>query len=228
MEIFEKWLDELAKNLHGISFEDREDILESYREQMNEMLCCGVSETDILSKLGSPKKVAKEVLDSLLPDVDTEEPTIIQRNQIQESHLVKRLLPIAVIGGCLLIAIGSLFVMARLVMGGLIISTVSVGLMIAILFGAMIPLNLAVTSGYIGLMARNSHKRGWVRKKGIERYLIVSSVVAIIVGSAVFVGSIYTNPILKQSFFDGRLFDLLEVRSHGLLDFDDLFEIDLD
>lgn len=168
MEIFEKWLDELAKDLHGISVEDREDILESYREQMNEMLSCGVSEADILSKLGSPKKVAKEVLDSLLPDVDTEEPTIIQRNQIQESHLVKRLLPIAVIGGCLLIAIGSLFVMARLVMGGLIISTVSVGLMIAILFGAMIPLNLAVTSGYIGLMDRNSHKRRWMRKKGLK------------------------------------------------------------
>ena len=228
MEIFEKWLDELAKDLHGISVEDREDILESYREQMNEMLCCGVSETDILSKLGSPKKVAKEVLDSLLPDVDTEEPTIIQRNQIQESHLVKRLLPIVVMGCCLLIAIGSLLVMARLVIGGLMISTVSIGLMVAIFFSAMIPLNLAVTSGYIGFLARNSHKRGWMRKKGIERYLIISSLVAIVIGSAIFIGSVCTHPILKQSFFEGRLFDLIEVRSHGLLDFEDLFEIDLD
>ena len=47
MEIFEKWLDELAKDLHGISVEDREDILESYREQRNEMLSCGVSESFI-------------------------------------------------------------------------------------------------------------------------------------------------------------------------------------
>lgn len=65
-------------------------------------------------------------------------------------------------------------------------------------------------------------------KKGIERYLIISSLVAIVIGSAIFVGSVCTPPLLKQSFFEGRLFDLLEVRSHGLLDFEDLFEIDLD
>lgn len=45
-------------------------------------------------------------------------------------------------------------------------------------------------------------------------------------GSAVFVGSIYTNPFLKQGVSEGELFDLIEERSQGILDFDDLFEID--
>lgn len=108
--------------------------------------------------------MVKEVLDS----VDTEELPTIQSNQIQDSHLIKKLLPIVVMGCCLLVAIGSLLVMARLVIGGLMISTVSVGLMVAICFTAMIPLNLAVTSGYIGLMDRNSHKRRWMRKKGLK------------------------------------------------------------
>ena len=60
MEILNQWLEELAGDLQRISPEDREAILESYREQINEMVSCGLKETDILYDTGSPGPVKNE------------------------------------------------------------------------------------------------------------------------------------------------------------------------
>ena len=65
MNIFNQWLQELSQELKGISEDDRADILESYKEQINEMMVLELTEEEILSKLGSPKKVAQEVRESL-------------------------------------------------------------------------------------------------------------------------------------------------------------------
>ena len=47
MEILNQWLEELAGDLQRISPEDREAILESYREQINEMVSCGIKESEL-------------------------------------------------------------------------------------------------------------------------------------------------------------------------------------
>ena len=226
MEILNQWLEELAGDLQRISPEDREAILESYREQINEMVSCGIKESDILSEIGSPKQVAKEVLESFIVDEALEEEVNVWKGPSRETNRGKQLFGIAVMGICLFIACWSFLMTLRLVIGGFFISLISLGLMIALFFAAIVAFNLTIASGYVGWLVWNREKRERVRKKGIERYLIISSVVAIIVGSAVFVGSIYTNPFLKQGVSEGELFDLIEERSQGILDFDDLFEID--
>ena len=54
----------VISKLQGISEDDRKDILESYEEQINEMIDLKINEREILSKLGSPKKVAQEIKQS--------------------------------------------------------------------------------------------------------------------------------------------------------------------
>ena len=70
MSILNQWLEELYQELQGISEDDRQDIVESYEEQINEMIELNVNEHEILSKLGSPKKVAQEIKQSFT-DTDT-------------------------------------------------------------------------------------------------------------------------------------------------------------
>ena len=69
MNVLNQWLEELYQELQGISEDDRKDILESYEEQINEMIDLKINEREILSKLGSPKKVAQEIKQSF---TDTE------------------------------------------------------------------------------------------------------------------------------------------------------------
>ena len=52
MNIFNQWLEELNRELEGISEEDRTEILDSYKEQINEMKQLNIKEEQILSKLG--------------------------------------------------------------------------------------------------------------------------------------------------------------------------------
>ena len=66
MNVLNQWLEELYQELQGISEDDRKDILESYEEQINEMIDLKINEREILSKLGSPKKVAQEIKHHLL------------------------------------------------------------------------------------------------------------------------------------------------------------------
>lgn len=51
-EYFNQWLEELHRELQGISEEDRTEILDSYKEQINEMKQLNIKEEQILSKLG--------------------------------------------------------------------------------------------------------------------------------------------------------------------------------
>ena len=86
MEILNQWLEELAGDLQRISPEDREAILESYREQINEMVSCGIKESDILSEIGSPKQVAKEVLESFIVDEALEEEVNVWKGPSRETN----------------------------------------------------------------------------------------------------------------------------------------------
>lgn len=62
-----------------------------------------------------------------------------------------------------------------------------------------------------------------MRKKGLECYLIISSIIAIIIiGSSV--TTVLSNPVIKQNFQQGTLLDLIEMQSRGLLELDDLFD----
>lgn len=56
----QNWLEALKKELKQLPEDDREDILDNYREQISQMLAEGSTEDEILQRLGSPKDVAKE------------------------------------------------------------------------------------------------------------------------------------------------------------------------
>lgn len=66
MNVLNQWLEELYQELQGISEDDRKDILESYEEQINEMIDLKINEREILSKLGSPKKLHRRLNNHLL------------------------------------------------------------------------------------------------------------------------------------------------------------------
>ena len=48
MNVLNQWLEELYQELQGISEADRKDILESYAEQINEMIDLKINEREIL------------------------------------------------------------------------------------------------------------------------------------------------------------------------------------
>ena len=56
----QNWLEALKKELKQLPEDDREDILDNYREQISQMLAEGSTEDEILQRLVSPKDVAKE------------------------------------------------------------------------------------------------------------------------------------------------------------------------
>ncbi|MBP3908382.1 MAG: hypothetical protein J6D33_05595 [Turicibacter sp.] len=63
-----------------------------------------------------------------------------------------------------------------------------------------------------------------MRKKGLECYLIISSIIAIIIIIGSSVTTVLSNPVIKQNFQQGTLLDLIEMQSRGLLELDDLFD----
>ena len=46
MNVLNQWLEELYQELQGISEDDRKDILESYEEQINEMIDLKINERE--------------------------------------------------------------------------------------------------------------------------------------------------------------------------------------
>ena len=63
-----------------------------------------------------------------------------------------------------------------------------------------------------------------MRKKGLERYLIISSIASIVIIVVSFVSATFYNPTIKQSLQYGAVSDLIEMQSRGLLELDDLFD----
>lgn len=63
-----------------------------------------------------------------------------------------------------------------------------------------------------------------MRKKGLELYLILSSLVAVIIVIVCSVVTVSSNIVIKQSLHQGVLFDLIELKSQGMIELDDLFD----
>ena len=63
-----------------------------------------------------------------------------------------------------------------------------------------------------------------MRKKGLELYLIFSSLVAVIIVIVCSVVTVSSNIVIKQSLHQGVLFDLIELKSQGMIELDDLFD----
>lgn len=63
-----------------------------------------------------------------------------------------------------------------------------------------------------------------MRKKGLERYLIISSIASIVIIVVSFVSVTFYNPIIKQSLQYGAVSELIEQYSLGLIDLEDLFD----
>ena len=63
-----------------------------------------------------------------------------------------------------------------------------------------------------------------IRKKGLELYLIISSLVAVIIVIVCSVVTVSSNIVIKQSLHQGVLFDLIELKSQGMIELDDLFD----
>ena len=63
-----------------------------------------------------------------------------------------------------------------------------------------------------------------MRKKGLERYLIISSIASIVIIVVSFVSATFYNPTIKQSLKYGAVSELIEQYSLGLIDLEDLFD----
>ena len=63
-----------------------------------------------------------------------------------------------------------------------------------------------------------------MRKKGLERYLIISSISSIVIIVVSFVSATFYNPTNKQSLQYGAVSELIEQYSLGLIDLEDLFD----
>ena len=63
-----------------------------------------------------------------------------------------------------------------------------------------------------------------MRKKGLELYLIISSLVAVIIVIVCSVVTVSSNIVIKKSLHQGVLFDLIELKSQGMIELDDLFD----
>ena len=57
-----------------------------------------------------------------------------------------------------------------------------------------------------------------MRKKGLERYLIISSIASIVIIVVSFVAATFYNPTIKQSLQYGAVSELIEQYSLGLID----------
>ena len=67
-----------------------------------------------------------------------------------------------------------------------------------------------------------------MRKKGLERYLLISSIASILIVVVSFMSATFYNPVIKQSLQYGEISDLIEHYSLGLVELDDLFDGFLD
>ena len=63
-----------------------------------------------------------------------------------------------------------------------------------------------------------------MRKKGLERYLIISSIASIVIIVVSFVSATFYNPTIKQSLHYVAVSELIEQYSLGLIDLEDLFD----
>ena len=155
MSILNQWLEELYQELQGISEDDRQDIVESYEEQINEMIELNVNEHEILSKLGSPKKVAQEIKQSFT-DTETisesKEQPVFHAEEKTSDDVIKKGLLIFVFIITLFISLFFFITALRLIIGGILLFQLSFGLMFAVLGLGVVFLNLGIATFYIGYL----------------------------------------------------------------------------
>lgn len=155
MSILNQWLEELYQELQGISEDDRQDILESYEEQINEMIELNVNENEILSKLGSPKKVAQEIKQSFT-ETETmsehKEQPVFHAEEKTSDDVIKKGLLIFVFIITLFISLFFFITALRLIIGGILLFQLSFGLMFAVLGLGVVFLNLGIATFYIGYL----------------------------------------------------------------------------
>lgn len=170
MTIFNQWLRELGQELQDISEDDRSDILDSYEEQINEMIEANMDEEELLFKLGSPKKVAQEVRESLNYTCESlefkESSSEVRQSSKDESpkskdllsevrrksngDMMKQMMKVCLLLLSLFVVLSLLMISIRLIIGGIFLSSVSIGLVVAMISLAVLFLNAAVTLIYIG------------------------------------------------------------------------------
>ena len=155
MSILNQWLEELYQELQGISEDDRQDIVESYEEQINEMIELNVNEHEILSKLGSPKKVAQEIKQSFTDTETISEPenqVVFNVGEKTSDDVIKKGLLIFVFIITLFISLFFFITALRLIIGGILLFQLSFGLMFAVLGLGVVFLNLGIATFYIGYL----------------------------------------------------------------------------
>ncbi len=172
MTIFNQWLRELTQELQDISEDDRADILDSYEEQINEMIELNVNEEEILFKLGSPKKVAQEVRESLnytheslefkdsSPEVrqSSKDESLKSKDFLSEvrrksnGDVMRQIVKICLLVLSLLVVLSLLMLSIRLIIGGIFLSSVSMGLVIAMTSLAFLFFNAGLTLIYISYL----------------------------------------------------------------------------
>ena len=155
MSILNQWLEELYQELQGISEDDRQDIIESYEEQINEMIELNVNEHEILSKLGSPKKVAQEIKQSFTDTDTVSEPkqqVVFNAGEKTGDDVIKKGLLIFVFIITLFISLFFFITALRLIIGGSLLFQLSFGLMFAVLGLGVVFLNLGIATFYIGYL----------------------------------------------------------------------------
>ena len=155
MSILNQWLEELYQELQGISEDDRQDILESYEEQINEMIELNVNENEILSKLGSPKKVAQEIKQSFTDTETISEPKeqpVFHAEEKTSDDVIKKGLLIFVFIITLFISLFFFITALRLIIGGILLFQLSFGLMFAVLGLGVVFLNLGIATFYLGYL----------------------------------------------------------------------------
>ena len=155
MSILNQWLEELYQELQGISEDDRQDIVESYEEQINEMIELNINEHTILSKLGSPKTVAQEIKQSFT-DTDTvsesKKQVVFNDGEKPSDDVVKKGLLIFVLIIILLMSLFFFITAIRLVIGGILLFQLSFGIMFGVLGLGIIFLNLGIATFYISYL----------------------------------------------------------------------------
>ena len=155
MSILDQWLEELYQELQGISEDDRQDIVESYEEQINEMIELNVNEHEILSKLGSPKKVAQEIKQSFT-ETETmsehKEQPVFHAEEKTSDDVIKKGLLIFVFIITLFISLFFFITALRLIIGGILLFQLSFGFMFAVLGLGVVFLNLGIATFYIGYL----------------------------------------------------------------------------
>ena len=155
MSILNQWLEELYQELQGISEDDRQDIVESYEEQINEMIELNVNEHEILSKLGSPKKVAQEIKQSFTDTDTVSEPkqqVVFNAGEKTGDDVIKKGLIIFVFIISLFISVFFFITALRLIIGGILLFQLSFGLMFAVLGLGVVFLNLGIATFYLGYL----------------------------------------------------------------------------